>query len=278
MGTLELAVVGLAGSGIGTALGIPMVWPLRRRGIDVRLMGGWLLALSMLVALISARVIGLLPAVPGVDHAVNLVGLTAYPLLYLYVREQTGRGVRSRDGWWLWTPAAIYALALVARSALGVSTRVPFQWMLPVVLAFTVICVVAVVRRSGDRPTGVVPPEALVGFLVLMNVAQVVRMVFGDVALVPAVVPMVATAGFVALVGLVVWRAVDARPASDTVVAPTRSRVWTRKPRWRCWRGSITRWPIGASSPIRDSRLAAWRRPWTPRLIWCPRCSIGTAA
>ena len=215
MGTLELAAVGLAGSGVGTALGIPMVWPRSHRSADVRLMGGWLLSGSGIVGLISARVMGLLPATTAVEHAINLLGFGTYPLLYLCIREPSSRTARVRDAW-LWAPAAVYIAVLLLRNVLGTSTRVPFIWILPVLLGFTAMCVVAVFRRH-DRHGGVVPARWLVAFLVVLNVAQVVRMLFGHVALVPAVVPFVMTCGFVMMVGLVMWRALELRPATAVV-------------------------------------------------------------
>jgi len=221
MGTLALAVVGLAGSGIGTVLGVPMVWPASRRSMEVRLMGGGLLGLAALAAIISGRVIGILPATVGVNHVVNLIGLASYPLLYLYIREQADRPIRLRDGWWLWLPAGIYAAALMVRGALGVSTRVPFEWMLPVLLAFTGLCVAAVVRQRGTRPALLVPGAWIVIFLVALNVAQIVRMLFGHVPLVPALIPLVVTGGFVALVGFVAWRVVERRTSVERT-APDR--------------------------------------------------------
>jgi AraC-like DNA-binding protein len=219
MGTLELAVVGLAGSGIGTALSVPMVWPLASRSVSVRLMGGGLLGLSGLTAIISSRVIGLLPATPGVNHVVNLLGLALYPLLYLYIREQTGRPLRLAKAWWLWLPSGVYIAVLVVRSAFGDGTRVPFGWMLPVLLAFTGLCVRAVVHPREKQETPLVPVEWIVAFLVVLNAAQVVRMLFGHVPLVPALIPLVVTGGFVGMVGRVMWRTVDRRgfaePAAD---------------------------------------------------------------
>lgn len=230
MGTLDLgqigplahwAVVGLAGSGIGAALGVPMVWPSTRRSIDIRLMGGWLLALSAVVAIISARLMGLLPSTAGVNHAINLAGLAAYPLLYLYVREQTRASRGLRQFWWLWVPAAAYVALLIGRSALGMTTKVPFVWMLPVVLVFTGMCLALVLRREKAYTAALVPAEGIVAFLVVMNVAQIVRMLFGHVGLVPALVPLVATGGFVAMVGLIVWRSVESRPGAG-VTAPVK--------------------------------------------------------
>ena len=229
MGTVELAVVGLAGSGVGTALGLPMVWPGARRPIDVRLMGAWLLCLSALIAIVCARVIGLLPTSPGVTHAVNLIGLASYPLLYLYLREDTGRPVRIRSHWWLWVPAVVYVGILIGRSALGISTRVHFAWMLPVLLAFTALSATAVVRRTAPPAPRLVRAEWIVLFLVVLNAAQIVRMLFGHVPLVPALIPAVVTGGFVALVALVVWRTLDttasapkyARSGLDATAATT---------------------------------------------------------
>jgi AraC-like DNA-binding protein len=219
MGTMELAVVGLTGSGIGTALGVPMLWPRSPRPLAVRLMGGWLMALSAVAAIISARVIGLLPGNAAVEHAVNLLGFFAYPLLYLYLREQTRHTTQLRDAWWLWVPAGVYVAVLTTRSAFGVSTRVAFPWILPVLLTFTVLCASELRRGDGHR-RGIVPASWAVAFLVLLNVAQIVRMLFGHVEPIRALVPLMATFGFVSLVALVMWRTVESRPAA--MAAPTR--------------------------------------------------------
>ena len=112
-------MVGLTGSGIGTALGVPMLWPRTARPLAVRLMGGWLMALSAVAAIISARVIGLLPGNAAVEHAVNLLGFCAYPLLYLYVREQTRQARQVRDAWWLSMPAIVYVAVLATRTSTG---------------------------------------------------------------------------------------------------------------------------------------------------------------
>ncbi len=215
MGTLELAVVGLAGSGVGTALGLPMVWPRTDRPMDVRLMGGWLLAMSLVAALISARVLGYLPSGPGVTHVVNLVGLASFPLLFLYVRHQTHPDARPFPSAWLWTPAAFYALAFIVRSALGESTRVPFQWMLPVVLGFTLLCALQL-RDRVVSSAAIVPATWVVALLALLNVAQIVRMLFGHIDPIPALVPAVVTAELVALVGLVAVKSIQPPPVAST--------------------------------------------------------------
>jgi AraC-like DNA-binding protein len=221
MGTLELAVVGLAGSGFGTALGIPMVWPKRRRAPAIRLMGGWLLTASALVALISARLIGLLPATAAVEHTVNLLGFIAYPLLYLCLRQQSGRPTRVTEAWWLWLPAAVYLAVLVVRASLGTGTRVPFVWILPALLSFTALCAAALSRRGHQSGREIVPAVGIVLFLPVLNIAQIVRMLFGHTALVPALVPIVMTAGFVTIVGLVVWRALDTASPGSTSSDPS---------------------------------------------------------
>lgn len=215
MGTIELGVVGLAGAGVGTALGLPMVWPSRPRSSDIRLIGGALIGLSVLAAIVSARVIGLVPSTPAVSHAVNLIGLASYPLLYLYIREQTGRTAPAFARVWLWLPTAAYVAVLATRGALGFSTRVPFAWILPVLLAFTVLCASMLVKAPGLRRDSVVPAKWLVTFLIALNVAQVVRMLFGHLPYVPALIPLVVTIGFAGLVGLVVWRIVERQEAVE---------------------------------------------------------------
>lgn len=217
LGTVELAVVGIAGSGFGAALGAPMIWARPGRSAGVRLMGSWLLALSALVGIISARLIGWLPDSEVVAHSINLLGLSAYPLLFLYLWEQTRTSARPARAWWLWTPAAVYAAVAAIRSGIGGDTSVPFAWLLPVLLLFTVACAVLVVRRERAVNDEVVPARWIVGALVVLNLAQVARMLFGNVAPVPAVVPVVITLEFVAMVGVVVWRSLH-QPAIAAAV------------------------------------------------------------
>lgn len=206
MGTTELAVVGLAGSGLGTALGVPMVWPRAGRRAEAPLVGGWLMAVSALVFLISARLVGWLPMSVAVDHLVNLTGLTAYTLLYLYASVPTSPPASPARRVWPWTPLVVYVAVLLVRAALGLDTRVPFAWLLPIVLAFTAACILQMSRRQGRTTPPLVPAAWLVTFLVVLNAAQIVRMLFGDIAPVPALVPFVLTMEFVGLVGLVAWR------------------------------------------------------------------------
>jgi AraC-like DNA-binding protein len=212
MGTLELAVVGLTGSGIGAAMAVPMVWPRRERRLGVRLMGGWLLALSAVAALISARVIGLLPGNAAVEHTINLLGFVAYPLFYLSVRQATQPVAGAKAVWWLWVPAVVYVVVLVARSAIDTNTRVPFAWILPFALGFTALCASLLLKGQAGRDAGIVPAAWMVAFLVLLNLAQIVRMLFGHVPPIRALVPLVATVGFTAIVALVVWRSADSGP------------------------------------------------------------------
>jgi AraC-like DNA-binding protein len=224
MGTIELAVVGIAGSGIGTALAAPMVWPGPARPLEVRLLGAWLLATAAIVGLISLRVIGAVPASSAVEHSINLLGLGAYPLLYLYIREQVEPRAEAIRVRWLWGPAIVYAVTLTARGLSGSTTRVPFLWMLPVLLAFTVMCAVEALRTRTGQRTPLVPARWIVVFLVLLNIAQTIRMLFGHVPPVPALVPLVMTCGLVAMVGLVAWRALDSPPKVQTREEPVRPR------------------------------------------------------
>jgi AraC-like DNA-binding protein len=209
MGVQELAVVGLVGSGVGAALGLPMVWPRPRGASDPRLLGAAMLLVSAVAALISARLAGFVPASDLVGHAINLGGLTAFPTAVVYTRHATGSP--NRHAWTLWLPAGVYLAVALGRAALGVDTSVPFIWMLPVVLAFTVMSAVTLRRRTGRPATALVPPGWVVGFLVVVNVAQIIRMDFGHVPAIRALVPLVFTGGFVAMVAFVAWRTVAAR-------------------------------------------------------------------
>jgi AraC-like DNA-binding protein len=205
MGTFELAVVGLAGSGLGAALGLPMLWP-RSQATDARLVGGWLLAVSVLIAIVSGRLLGFVPGNAATEHAINLAGLTAYPLIYLYLRRQTRPAATSR-AWWVWVPIGVYALLLPVRAVFDTSTRMPFQVMLPVVLLFTAASAALLVGRERRSMTEFVPAGWLVSSLVVINIAQIIRMVFARVEPIPALVPIVITTVFVGLVGLIAWRA-----------------------------------------------------------------------
>jgi len=217
LGTVELAVVGIAGSGFGAALGAPMIWARPGRSAGVQLMGSWLLSLSALVGIISARLIGWLPDSELVAHSINLLGLSAYPLLFLYLWEQTRTSVLRARAWWLWIPAAVYAAVTTIRTGIGGDTAVPFAWMLPVLLLFTGACAVLVIRRERAANDEIVPARWIVGALVVLNLAQVARMLFGNVAPVPAIVPVVITLEFVAMVGVVMWRSLN-QPATAATV------------------------------------------------------------
>lgn len=217
MGAHELAFVGLAGSGVGTVLGVPMVWRGWRgsaRGRDVRLFGWALLLMSTVAGLISARLAGLAPASAGTEHAINLIGLLAWPMLVLYARYAVALPLtRALAAWWL--PAAGYAALLTVRAGLGASTRVPFLWLAPVACSFTVASALTLWRHRARRRDVVVPAESVVAFLAVLNVAQLVRMEFGHIAPLRALVPLVMSLGFAGLAAYAVWR-VTAHNAGHT--------------------------------------------------------------
>lgn len=219
MGTHELAVVGLVGSGVGAVLGTPLVWAGHRR-VDMRVLGAALLLASAVAAVISARLAGLLPASAVVAHTVNGLGLVAFPLAVAYVRLATGaaRPFHPALGW----PLAAYVVVATARGAFAGTSDIPFAWLLPVVLGFTAAAAARVGRHPGTR-TGFVPPAGVVGFMALLNVAQVARMDLGHLPAVRAVVPLVVVAGFVALAAFVTWRqAIAGVPAPATPAEGTR--------------------------------------------------------
>jgi AraC-like DNA-binding protein len=215
MGAHELAFVGLAGSGLGTAVGMPLVWPRSTRSLDIRLLGAALLLMSAIGALISARLAGFVPATDEVEHIINLLGLCTFPLLVFYTRFATeaplGRNIVAS----YYLPATVYVAALVIREWVGADSSVPFAWMLPVVLGFTVACAATLWIRGGSR-IGLVPAEWLVAFVVLLNVAQIVRMELGHVPIIRGLVPTVITIGFLCVTALLAWRAVSgAAPAPE---------------------------------------------------------------
>jgi AraC-like DNA-binding protein len=209
MGVQELAVVGLVGSGVGAALGLPMVWPRPRGASDPRLLGAAMLLVSAVAALISARLAGFVPASDLVGHAINLGGLIAFAMAVVYTRHTTGSP--NRRAWTLWLPAGVYLAVAAGRAVLGLDTSVPFIWLLPVVLSFTAMSAATLRRRTGRTATALVPPEWVVGFLAVVNVAQIIRMDFGHVPAIRALVPLVFTGGFVAMVAFVAWRTVAGR-------------------------------------------------------------------
>lgn len=222
MGVQELAVVGLVGSGVGAALSLPMVWPGRGRALDPRLLGGAMLLMSAIAALISARLAGLVSMSLLVEHAINLSGLCAFPLAVVYTRIACG--VPHRAAWApaLWLPAALYLGLTLARQGFGRDTGVPFVWLLPVAVTFTAMSVRALWHRRPPVEAPLVPPEWVVGFQVVLNAAQVVRMDFGHVPAVRALVPLVLAGAFVGMVAFVTWRTITASPAkADDVPTPS---------------------------------------------------------
>lgn len=221
MGAQELAIVGLAGSGVGTALSVPMVWPRSGRTLDVRLLGAAVLSMSAIAALISARLAGLAPASAEIGHAINVLGLATLPLVVIYVRHAVGAGISGRLAFW-WTPALVYIAVVAVRSTIGLDTRVTFATILPIVLAFTVVSAATLWRHHDARRQTVVPVEWIVAFCVLVNAAQIVRMEFAHVAPIRALVPLVLSLGFIAMAGYAVWRTISAISVAEPRAAAPR--------------------------------------------------------
>lgn len=220
MGVQELAMVGLVGSGVGAALGLPMACARAERTSEPRVLGAATLLMSAIAALISGRLAGLVPTSVPIEHAINLAGLAAFPLAAIYTRQATGASNWGRWAPALAGPAALYVGVLAARGALGLDTRVPFVWLLPIALTFTGASAVALWRRRHHEHPALVPPSWIVGFMATVNVAQVVRMDWGHIPAVRALVPLVLVAGFVAMVAFAAWRAVSPRVARDAPVPP----------------------------------------------------------
>lgn len=225
MGAYELAFVALAGSGVGTALGLPLAWPRSNRPLDVRLLGSAVLLMSVIAALISARLAGLAPASAATEHSINLLGLCALPMVVMYARHAVNAPIKAAHaGWWL--PAAGYAAMIAARSAAGGGTRVPFAWLAPIACGYTVAAAVTVWRHRQQRRAVVVPAQAIIAFVAVVNVAQLVRMEFGHIAVVRAVVPLVMSLGFAAMAAFAAWRAASStstQAAAESAVRYQRS-------------------------------------------------------
>lgn len=219
MGAYELAIFGLAGSGFGTALSVPMFWS-RSRPLDVRLLGGAGFLMSLIAALISGRLAGLVPAAPFIEHAVNLLGFGALPLIVFHARETSGAPDVFGRAAWLWSPAGVYLVAIAARSASGVDSRLPFVWLLPILLGFTALCAATVWARGASRRATLIQPDYIVLFLIALNLAQIVRMVFGHVQVVRAAIPLTACAGFLAMVAFLGWRGLTQRSPARPVAPP----------------------------------------------------------
>lgn len=225
MGAYELAFVALAGSGVGTAVGLPLAWPRSKRPLDVRLLGSAVLLMSAIAALISARLAGLAPASAATEHSINLLGLCAFPMVVMYARHAVHAPIiAAHAGWWL--PAAGYAAMIAARSVAGTDTRVPFAWLAPIACGYTIAAAITVWRHRQQRRAVVVPAEALIAFVAVVNVAQLVRMEFGHIAIVRAVVPLVMSLGFAAMAAFAAWRAASSastKAAAESAAAYQRS-------------------------------------------------------
>jgi AraC-like DNA-binding protein len=218
MGVQELAVVGLVGSGVGAALGVPMACARGQQPSNPRVLGLVVVLLSAIAALISARLAGVVPASAAVEHAINLTGLAAFASAVIYVCRATG--LACAVGWTtvLFAPAALYAVLLAGRGVFGFGSRVPFVWLLPIALAFTLASATVLWRRRRHAHAALIPPTWIVGFMFVLNVAQVVRMDLGHIPAVRALVPLVCVGGFVAMVAFVAWRTVGAQGFSESAV------------------------------------------------------------
>ena len=190
-------------SGVGAALGAPLVWSGQARRAEVRVFGATMLAVASLAGLISARLAGLVPPSAWVGHVVNGLGLTAFPLAVAYTRLATGSSRAFHPA--LVAPLGGYLAVAAGRAVATGSSVVPFAWLLPVALGFTAAAAVTVWRR-GTGSDALVPPAWVAGFMGLVNVAQIARMDLGHVPAVRAVVPLVMVLGFVAMTAFVAWR------------------------------------------------------------------------
>lgn len=92
--------------------------------------------------------------------------------------------------------------------------------MLPAVLGFTIVSAITLWARTGSRRSGVVAPEWIVAFVVVLNAAQIVRMLYGHVALVRGVVPPVMSIGFLTVTAFFVWRAVTGAAVDAASAGP----------------------------------------------------------
>lgn len=220
MGVQELAIVGLVGSGVGAALGLPMACARSEGTSEPRVLGAATLLMSAIAAMISGRLTGLVPPSVAIEHAINLTGLAAFPMAVLYTRQATGAANWARWVPVLAGPAALYAGVLAARGALGLDTRVPFAWLLPFALSFTAASAAALWRRRHHEHPALVPPGWIVGFMAMVNVAQLVRMDWGHIPAVRALVPLVFTGGSVAMVAFVAWRTVCPRVIHGLAAPP----------------------------------------------------------
>lgn len=216
MSAHELAFIGLAGSGLGTVLSVPLAWPRSEQRFDARLLGWSVLLMSTAAALISARLAGLAPASTAIEHTINLLGLCGLPLVVIYARYAVFAPLTvSHAAWWI--PAAGYTALIGVRAVLDDTTRVPFAWLAPLVCSFTVAAAITLWRHRGERRDLLLPAESLVAFIAVLNAAQLVRMALAHVATVRAIVPIVMSLGFVAFAAFATWRAISSSSPAAAV-------------------------------------------------------------
>jgi len=218
MGAYELGLVGLVGSGVGAVLGTPFVWPSRRRRAEVRVLGAGVLAVAALAGLISARLAGFVPATAAASHLVNGLGLVAFPLAVAYLRLTTGA---ARPGTvWLALPLLAYAPVATLRGLTTGHSEVPFLWLLPVATGFTLAGAITVWRGRPSRDA-LVPPAWMVGFMALVNIAQIARMDLANLPAGGAVVPLVMGLGVVTMMAWVVRRQIVGDAVGAAMIVPT---------------------------------------------------------
>jgi AraC-like DNA-binding protein len=134
----------------------------------------------------------------AIEHAINLLGLFGLPIVVLYARYASAAPITAAHAAW-WLPAAGYVALIGARAVVDDTTRVPFAWLAPLVCGFTAAAALTLWRHRAHRREVVIPAESVVAFAALLNLAQLVRMEFGHIAIIRAIVPMVMSLGFVAI-------------------------------------------------------------------------------
>jgi AraC-like DNA-binding protein len=215
---IALAAAGLAGSTVGAAVAVPLIGPFQTRAARERVLGGMLLGLAGFAGLISARVLGLVSDLPAIDHLINIIGLATAPLAVIYAAEETD--VRRR--WWLWIPTLVYLLAILALAVVAADTGVPFIAILPVALSFTVAAIT--LRRSSPRegsdPGTLVSRDAVIGFLIVLNLAQIARWLLSSYPGVRALLPLVVTSLMVAVSARLAQRLSGLAPPARVPTTP----------------------------------------------------------
>lgn len=186
-----------------------------------RTRAGWLLAtylagLGMLLWLFTAVDAGWLPFSKGLRLVYDGVALLIPALLFDYLRRAVGASPAPR---WIYFPVPLFLLmALLTGDAF--LDRFRIEHVVLIQLAYSVAAALLLLRTRGRLAVWPKHLVVLVGGVLLINAAQLLRIAFPDVAWIFDAVPMAGAVYFIALTWLVVTDPRAMRSFTEVLARP----------------------------------------------------------